>query len=396
MKSLCFIVESGTDVRLVEGLAQRFDLSIVARRIEGGVEISQTPNTAIPIVVGPDSRLEFARFVWRHLRKHRDELDLVLVQGYGLAALAANLASRFNRIPTAMIVCSPVEAYYRCRRENPLDGKSFRRRELFMLAVFARVNALFGRQYVVLSHYLAEVVNKHGGRAPVSVIPVYGVDSSLFMPPKESKASLKARLGLPTTGSLIFFSSRVAPEKDCATLLTAMRSLLDEGRDLWLLHRSGGYETFIAEAEKFGVRERVIASDAVHPNRQLRLDYQASDLCIQASREEGLGFSPLEALACEVPVVATAIGGLKETIVDGETGWTYPVGDSQALARCIAQALDDHVEAGRRASAGRKMVCARYERDAVFEQLERMSWIGAKSEIRDERSEVTSRQSEVS
>jgi glycosyltransferase involved in cell wall biosynthesis len=395
LKSLCFIVESGTDVRLVEGLAQRFALSIVARRIEGGVEISQTPNTEIPIVIGPASRFAFARFVWRHLRKHRNELNLVLVQGYGLAALVANLAGRFSRVPTAMIVCSPVEAYYRCRKENPVAGKSFRRRELFTLSVLARVNALVGRQYVVLSHFLATVVNKHGSRAPVSVIPVYGVDVSLFTPPKESKASLRERLGLPATGSLIFFSSRVAPEKDCATLLAAVRSLLDEGRDLWLLHRSGGYQTFIAEAEKFGVRERVIATDAVHPQRQLPLDYQASDLCIQASREEGLGFSPLEALACEVSVVATAVGGLKETIVDGETGWTCPVGDSHALAKCIAQALDDRVEAGRRAAAGREMVCARYERAVVFEQLERMTWIGAKAEIKDQRSEVRGRQSEV-
>jgi glycosyltransferase involved in cell wall biosynthesis len=392
LKSLCFIVESGTDVRLVEGLAQRFDLSIVARRIEGGVEISQTPQTAIPILIGPPSRFAFARFVWRHLRKHRNELNLVLVQGYGLAALVANLAGRLNRIPTAMIVCSPVEAYYRCRRENPVGGKNFRRRELFMLTALARVNAIVGRQYVVLSHFLATVVKQHGGRAPVSVIPVYGVDSSLFTPPVESKMSLRERLGLPTAGSLIFFSSRVAPEKDCETLLAAFRSLLDEGRDLWLLHRSGGYQTFIAEAEKFGVRERVIATDAVHPHRQLPLDYQASDLCIQASREEGLGFSPLEALACEVPVVATAVGGLQETIVDGETGWSCPVGDSQAMARCIAQVLDDRDEADRRAAAGREMVCARYERDVVFEQLERMTWIGAKSEIENQRSEVTGRQ----
>jgi hypothetical protein len=40
---LCFIVESGTDVRMVEGLAERFDLSVLARRITDGVEISWPP-----------------------------------------------------------------------------------------------------------------------------------------------------------------------------------------------------------------------------------------------------------------------------------------------------------------------------------------------------------------
>lgn len=374
MTTLCFVVESGTDVRLVEGLAGRFDLSILARRIEGGVEISQPPIKAPPIVTRPASRLKFALFVWRYLRAHRQQIDRVIVQGYGLAALAANLAGRRNRIPTAMLVCSPVELYYRCRREHAEPGKPFLRREMFALQTLARINAVVGRQYIVLSQHLAQLVRQHRPRRTVEVIPVYGIDTRIFTPSTESKAAIKAKLGLPTTGALLFFSSRVAPEKDSETLLAAMRILLEQGRDLWLLHRSGGYQRFIQEAEKFGIAARVIATDAVHPHRQLPLDYQASDLCVQASREEGLGFSPLEALACGVPVLATAVGGLKETIVDGQTGWTYPVGDQEALAQCIIAALDNPVEATRRAAIGRRMVCERYDQQVVFEQLERMKW----------------------
>jgi glycosyltransferase involved in cell wall biosynthesis len=113
----------------------------------------------------------------------------------------------------------------------------------------------------------------------------------------------------------------------------------------------------------------VIATDAVHPVKELPLDYQACDLLVQASREEGLGFSPLEALACATPVIAAAVGGLRETIIDGETGWTYPVGDAAALAARIGEALDDPAEAQRRAGAGREMVCRRYERRIVFDRL---------------------------
>src|SRR5260370_22565011 len=116
-------------------------------------------------------------------------------------------------------------------------------------------------------------------------------------------------------------------------MLTALGILLDKGRDLWLLHRSGGYIAFRGEAERIGITHRLIATDAVHPHRELPMDYQASDICVQASREEGLGFSPIEAMACRVPVVASAVGGLKETVVDGCTGWSYPVGDEYALAK---------------------------------------------------------------
>jgi glycosyltransferase involved in cell wall biosynthesis len=168
---------------------------------------------------------------------------------------------------------------------------------------------------------------------------------------------------------LIFFSSRIAPEKDSEALLAAMRSLLEGGRDIWLLHRSGSYRSFVNEAARMGVAHRVIATDAVHPHRQLPTDYQACDVCVQSSREEGLGFSPLEAFACGLPVVASAVGGLRETVIDGRTGWTYPVGDWRALAACIAAALDDPVEAIRRATAGRELVRQHYDRRVVFDRL---------------------------
>jgi glycosyltransferase involved in cell wall biosynthesis len=370
---LCLIVESGTDVRLVEGLAERFDLSILARRIVGGVEISQTPREPVDCLIGPASRSGFARFVWQQLRKRRDEFDAVLVQGYGMAALAANLAGRVNGMPTFMLVCSPAEAYYKCRLQHEEPGKPFRRRELWGLTGLARVNAVLGQRYIVLSNHLRDVVSRHGrGTKPIDVIPIYGVESATFSPGNESRNAIKARLGLPATGSLVFFSSRVAPEKDSETLLKAMRLLFDKGRDLWLLHRSGGYLGFIQDAERFGVADRVIATDAVHPHDALPDDYRACDVCVQASREEGLGFSPLEALACELPVIATAVGGLKETIVDGQTGWTYPVGDAVALAAQIEEALDNPAEAARRAVAGRAMVCDKYEREFVFQQLENL------------------------
>jgi len=367
--NLCFIAETGTDVRLVEGLAERFNLVLVGRQVKDGVIISQTTALPITTIVGPASRSKFALFVWKYLQQQRENFDFVLVQGYGVAAVAANLASRFTGTSTAMLVCSPVEAYYTSRKAHPTPDKPFRWREILGVQMIARINAAIGQRYLVLSQHLADVVRSHGSRKPASIVPIYGVDTGIFVPSSQSKAELKAANGLPTTGSLIFFSSRIAPEKDSETLLLAFQRLLKGGRDLWLLHRSGGYQAFIKDAERYGIVDRVIATDAVHPHKQLPLSYQACDLCVQSSREEGLGFSPLEALACGVPVIASAVGGLKETIIDGQTGWTYPVGDSDALAKCIEAVIDNPVEAARRAFAGRDLVCARYDRRIVFEQL---------------------------
>lgn len=358
-------------MRLVNELAERFDLTVLARRIPRGLPINHPPAEAVSVELGPQSRARFGWLVWRRLSFGR-RFDFVLVQGYAIAALATNLATQLRRLRTFALVCSPVELYYRCRSQDGtvVQGKQFRRLEYVGLIALAWLNARLTKHYIVLSQHLAEVVRSHGCRSPIDVIPVYGVDVIAFRPAAETSRTIRQRLALPTDGAIIFFSSRVAPEKDSGALLRAFRTLLAEGRHLWLLHRSGGYQQFLDEAKRHGVEERVVATDARHPHKGLALDYQASDLCVQASREEGLGFSALEALACGIPVVATAVGGLRETIMDGETGWTYPVGDASALARCISAALDNPKEARRRAAAGRQLVLARYDHRRVFDRLE--------------------------
>jgi glycosyltransferase involved in cell wall biosynthesis len=379
-RRVCFVVESGTDVRLVDGLAGSFDLTVLARRIEGGKEINRTPAPGVSVTVGPAAFASFARHVFRFLNEHAATFDFILVQGYGAAAMAANVAALRTGVPAAMLVCSPAEAYYRCRQGQDGFGKPYRAYELALLKAFAEVNALTGTSYIALSRYLAGVVRAHGARS-VEVIPVYGVDTAVFQPSAICNRDLRRRRGLPATGAIVFFSSRIAPEKDSATLLDAFRLLRAEGRDVYLLHRSGGFARFAAEAALRGMADRVIATDAVHPHEELPFDYCVSDVCVQASRAEGLGYSVLEALACGIPVVATQVGGLRETIIDGHTGWTCPPGNPVALAAAVAAVLDDPAEGRRRAGAGRRMVTAQFERALVFRNLER--FIESRAAIRE-------------
>ena len=363
---LCFVVESGTDVRMVEGLAERVPLTLVGRPVGGGRIISQPTAAVFTQLTGPASFARFAWFVFRALRRERDAA--ILVQGYGPAALGANAAARLTGRRAVMLVCSPVERYYECRRHDR-SGRPFRRSEWLAIRLLARINALIGGRYVTLSPFLASVVRGHRRGGDVSVIPVYGIDTARFAPADVTREALRARLGLPVQPALVFFSSRVAPEKDPDTLLDAIAALRREGRDVRILHLSGGHQEFLARAAARGLGEAVIAGDAVAPFDGLADYYRASDVCVQASREEGLGFSVLEALACEVPVVAAAVGGLLDTIVDGETGWTYPVGDHKALAAALRDVLD-HPEKGRaRAARGRALVQRSFERNKVFGEL---------------------------
>lgn len=366
---VCFVVDSGTDVRLAEGLAERFELTILARRIQGGREISQASRRALDVEVGPSGHLAFALFLARRWLALRRRTDVVIVQGYGPAAAVANLLGRLSGTSVRMLVCSPVEAYYRCRRA-PGSRRPYRPLEYMAIVAVARLNAWLGQGYVALSPYLASVVRAGGTRRPIDVAPVYGVDGRCFRPPEESMAAIRARLGLPSDERIVFFSSRVAPEKDAATVLRAIKMLAAAGRPVRLLHLSGGHKEFLALAVAIGVADRVIAGDAVVPFEPLADCYRASDVCVQASREEGLGFSPLEALACGVPVVASAVGGLLDTIRDGDTGWTVPAGDADAMADAVASVLDNPGEAARRAANGRALVLRLYEREVAFRALD--------------------------
>ena len=362
MISLCFVVESGTDARMIEGLATRVRLTALVRDVPGGRAVSQP--TTVSVRMEPASRVAFAWATFRWLLGNR--CDAVLVQGYGVAALAANVACRLTARPCWMLVCSPAAEYYAARRPA---GARFSQTTLAGIHVLAWLNARIGRGFVVLSHYLGTVVSRYAGGATVHVVPVYGVDRDVFSDTGTDRTALRRARGLPVTGSIVFNSSRVAPEKDIATLIDAFRLLVADGRDVHLLHRSGGHREFHRLADAAGIADRVIATDAVDPRRELPLDYRAADVCVQASREEGLGFSVLEAMACGRPVVATAVGGLKEIVEDGVTGWTSPPGDPAALARALREALDRPEDARRRAAAGAALVRSTFDTRHAFDRL---------------------------
>src|SRR5205807_9503285 len=87
----------------------------------------------------------------------------------------------------------------------------------------------------------------------------------------------------------------------------------------------------------------------------------AADVFVLSSRSEGLPVSVLEAMAAELPVVATAVGGLPELVVEGETGFLVPPGDARALGAALGRLLADAELCRRLGEAGRRRVEAGFE-----------------------------------
>ena len=97
----------------------------------------------------------------------------------------------------------------------------------------------------------------------------------------------------------------------------------------------------------------------------------AADLLLLPSAQESFGLAALEAMACEVPVVASRVGGLPEVISDGETGFLCADGDVDAMAARGLQVLGDPALSSRIGKAAARVVAERYETDIVVPQYER-------------------------
>ncbi len=99
------------------------------------------------------------------------------------------------------------------------------------------------------------------------------------------------------------------------------------------------------------------------------VDYlSASDVLLLPSEQESFGLAALEALACEVPVIASRVGGIPEVVDDGETGCLAGVGDLDKMSTDAARLLSDEAtrrEMGRRARAS---AVGRYSTDLVIPQ----------------------------
>jgi len=113
------------------------------------------------------------------------------------------------------------------------------------------------------------------------------------------------------------------------------------------------------------LRERVPMALGMIPNRELQPYYARAAVVACPSLREGFGVACAEAMAHGRPVVASAVGGLRDLVIDGETGILVPPGDVAALRAALERLLADPVERQRLGQAGRERIAEHFSWEGV-------------------------------
>jgi N-acetyl-alpha-D-glucosaminyl L-malate synthase BshA len=199
-------------------------------------------------------------------------------------------------------------------------------------------------------------------KRPIEVIPNFFTPR----PPGRSRAEIRDELGVGDV-PLVVHVSNLRPVKRIDMLLETFARALP-GRDFRLLVLAGGdFRPFAEQAKRMGVADRVVVRENVFEVE----DYvAASDVGLFTSDSESFCLGILEAMVLGVPSVSTAVGGVPEVVVDGQTGLLAPAADATGLAAALGSLLDDPprrlamgVEARRRARElfSAEAVVPRYE-----------------------------------
>ena len=196
----------------------------------------------------------------------------------------------------------------------------------------------------------------------IAVVPC-GVDLRLFRPDGPAERH-------PAYGYRLLVVSRLVERKGIGTAIAALSEIPEAelvvagGPPAAGLTGDPEARRLAALARRHGVADRVRLLGRVE-RRDLPALYRSADLVVNVPWYEPFGIVPLEAMACGVPVVASAVGGLVDSVVDGVTGAHVPPRRPDLLAGTVAGLLTDRRLLASLGAAGARRARRRYGWDRI-------------------------------
>jgi glycosyltransferase involved in cell wall biosynthesis len=236
-------------------------------------------------------------------------------------------------------------------------------RRIHLLQRIARWNALRNLDGIISGNTAGvDLVRKWGFRGAMTVIPQVGVDTGVFSP-RQPGAGRRFTVG---------FVGRLVPEKGVDTLIKAVASLVQQGRDVGLLICGAGpeQERLAQQAEGSGIAGRVEWCGSVPhaqvPDVMARMDALVLPSVRIESWAEQFGLVLPQAMAIGIPVLGSDSGAIPEVI--GRSDVIFPERDAAALAGMLAALIADPARRAELRSHGTGRVHSLYSKERVAER----------------------------
>jgi len=193
-------------------------------------------------------------------------------------------------------------------------------------------------------------------------------DLKRFIPMDKDEA--RAKLDLPRDKFIVFTVRHHEPKYGIEYLIRAVPFVLSRSKDvLFVIGGDGSLRKYHENlARMLGVSEYVVFPGRISRSL-IPLYYAASDVVLVPSLQEAWGLVATEAMASGRPVIASAVGGLKEQIIDGFNGFLVPPRDPKAIAEKILYFLENASEIERMGMNGRKLAEERFDIEKRIDKI---------------------------
>jgi len=174
----------------------------------------------------------------------------------------------------------------------------------------------------------------------------------------------------PEAPFVVLHMSNLRPVKQPLDVIRIFHGLVNHApasMALWVLGEGPMQPEMIRLARDLGIADRVRFLGERNPVGPI---VASADLMLLPSREEAFGLSALEAMACGVPVLAAAAGGLPEVVRDSETGFLFPPGDMNTAIRLGTELLTNDELRRRMGESARKDALHRFNMADIVQQYE--------------------------
>jgi len=206
-------------------------------------------------------------------------------------------------------------------------------------------------------------------RVPVEKITLIqnAVDTARYSKSRGTRAEARRKLGLPAGAPVVAGVGRLNPQKNFSLFLEVAGEVSKRHPDAVFLLAGEGPEEELLRRRGAGLGERLVFSGYV---ADTRLVYLAADVLLMPSLFEGLPMTLLEAMAMEVPVVASALDGIAEVVGDGTDGFLVPSGACGHFADRVCRLLEDPELAARIGRAASEKISFRFSAARMCAEVE--------------------------